>query len=114
MVVCAGLPDGAGEGPGERNCAALLAAARSPAELVRRGMSEPLGPGGQRAFVLARVLERFRVAVVGARDPAFLEPLGVAAFDSVDAAVASAESRLGRRARVLAVADAMATVVRGA
>jgi len=36
----------------------------------------------------------------------------VAAFDSVDAAVASAESRLGRRARVLAVADAMATVVR--
>ncbi len=114
VVLCAGLPDGAGDGPGESNCAAVLAGAASPAELIRRGMSEPLGPGGQRAFVLARVLERFRVAVVGARDPAFLEPLGVAAFDSVDAAVASAEARLGRRARVLAVADAMATVVRGA
>ena len=114
VVLCAGLPDGAGDGPGESNCAAVLAGAASPAELIRRGMSEPLGPGGQRAFVLARVLERFRVAVVGARDPAFLEPLGVAAFDFVDAAVASAEARLGRRARVLAVADAMATVVRGA
>lgn len=114
VVVCADLPDGAGDGPGERNCAAVLAGAASPAELIRRGMSQPLGPGGQRAFVLARVLERFRVAVVGARDPAFLEPLGIAAFGSIDAAVATAESRLGRRARVLAVADAMATVVRGA
>ena len=61
---------------------------------------------------MARVLERFRVGVVGAPDGSFLEPLGVAAFDSVDAAVAAAERRLGRRARVLAVADAMATVVR--
>ena len=50
---------------------------------------------------------------MGAADPGFLEPLGVAAFDSVDAAVAAAEERLGRSARVLAVADAMATVVRG-
>jgi nickel-dependent lactate racemase len=114
VVLCADLPGGAGDGPGERNCAAVLAGAGSPAELVRRGMTEPLGPGGQRAFVLARVLDRFRLAVVGACDPAFLEPLGVTAFDSVDAAVASAESRLGRRARVLAVADAMATAVRGA
>jgi hypothetical protein len=60
---------------------------------------------------MARVLARFRVAVVGAADPGFLEPLGMTAFDSVDAAVASAEADLGRRARVLAVADAMATVV---
>ena len=112
LVLCADLPGGPGDGPGERNFADVLAAAASPAELVARGLREPLGPGGQRAFVMARVLERFRVAVVGANDPGFLEPLGVAAFDSVDAAVAAAEMRLGRRACVLAVADAMATVVR--
>jgi len=111
LVLCADLPGGAGDGPGERNFADVLAAAASPAELVARGLREPLGPGGQRAFVTARVLERFRLAVVGAVDPGFLEPLRVAAFDSVDAAVAAAEMRLGRRARVLAVADAMATVV---
>ncbi len=112
LLLCADLPGGAGDGPGEQNFAKVLAAAGTPAELVARGLREPLGPGGQRAFVLARVLERFRLAVVGAVDPGFLEPLGVAAFDSVDAAVAAAEARLGRRARVLAVADAMATVVR--
>jgi len=91
-------------------------AASSPTELVARGLREPLGPGGQRSFVVARVLERFRIGVVGAADPSVLTPLehlGVAAFDSVDAAVAAAEERLGRSARVLAVADAMATVVRG-
>ncbi len=113
LVVCADLPGGAGDGPGERNFADVLAAAASPAALVARGLREPLGPGGQRAFVMARVLERFRLAVVGAGDPGFLEPLGVAAFDCVDAAVTAAEARLGRRARVLAVADAMATVVSG-
>ena len=113
LVLCADLPGGAGDGPGERNCAHVLAAAASPAELVARGLREPLGPGGQRAFMMARVLARFRLAVVGAEDPGCLEPLGVAAFDSVDAAVAAAEARLGRRARVLAVADAMATVVSG-
>ena len=111
LLVCADLPHGAGVGPGERNFAALMATAPSPAALIARGLREPLGPGGQRAFVVARVLERYRVAVVGAADPAFLEPLGVASFDSVDAALAAEDALLGRPARVLAVADATATVV---
>jgi lactate racemase len=117
IVLCADLPLGAGDGPGERNFLDVLAAASSPADLVARGLREPLGPGGQRSFVVARVLERFRLAVVGAADARFLEPLahlGVAAFDSVDAALAAEDGRLGRRASVLAVADAMATVVTSA
>jgi len=115
LVLCADLPDGAGDGPAERNFLGVLAAAASPSDLVARGLHEPLGPGGQRAFVVARVLERCRIGVVGATDPAFLAPLerlGVTAFDSVDAAVAATEARLARRARVLAVADAMTTSVR--
>ena len=117
IVLAADMPLGAGDGPGERNFLDVLAAASSPEELLARGLREPLGPGGQRSFVVARVLGRFRLAVVGVSDPAFLEPLahlGVAAFDSVDAALAAEESRLGRRASVLAVADAMATVVTAA
>jgi nickel-dependent lactate racemase len=114
IVLCADLPLGAGDGPGERNFLDVLASAVAPADLLARGLREPLGPGGQRSFVVARVLERYRLAVVGARDPAFLGPLahlGVTAFDSVDAALAAEDVRLGRRASVLAVADAMATVV---
>lgn len=110
LVLCADLRDGAGTGPGERNFAVLMTA-HAPRELMELGLGAPLGAGGQRAFVVARLLERFRLAVVGAADPAFLKPLGLAAFDSVDAALAAEDARLGRRARVLAVADAMATVV---
>jgi nickel-dependent lactate racemase len=114
IVLAADMPLGPGDGPGERNFLDVLADASSPAELLGRGLREPLGPGGQRSFVVARVLDRFRLAVAGAADPAFLEPLthlGVAAFDSVDAALAAEQARLGRPITVLAVADAMATVV---
>ena len=117
IVLCADLPWAPATGP-----ASATSSTSSPAPLRRRtcwtrGLREPLGPGGQRSFVVARVLERYRLAVVGAADPAFLEPLahlGVAAFDSVDAALAAEDVRLGRRASVLAVADAMATVVTAA
>lgn len=115
IILCADLPDGPGAGPGERNFLTVLAEAASADELVARGLREPLGPGGQRSFVVARALQRYRLTVVGAADPGFLQPLarlGVAAFDSVDAAVSAEDARLGRRARVLAVADAMTTVVR--
>ena len=117
IVLAADLPLGAGDGPGERNFLDVLGRAPSPKAVLERGLREPLGPGGQRSFVVARVLDRFRLAVTGAADPSFLEPLarlGVAAFDSVDAALAAEDERLGRRASVLVVADAMATVVTAA
>ncbi len=117
IVLCADLPLGAGDGPGERNFLDVLAAAASPAELLERGLREPLGPGGQRSYVVARVLERYRLTLVGALDARFLAPLahlGVAAFASVDAALAAEDERLGRRASVLVVADAMTTLVTAA
>ena len=112
IVLCADLPRGAGDGPGEHNFAALLAGANAPHEVVSRGLREPLGPGGQRAFVVARVLERYRIAVVGARDPGWLEELGLEAHATLADARTAAEARLGRPPRVLAVADALTTVVR--
>ena len=117
IVLCADLPLGAGDGPGERNFLEVLAAAASPAEVLERGLREPLGPGGQRSYVVARVLARHRLAVVGAADAGFLQALahlGVTAFASVDAALAAEDERLGRRASVLAVADAMTTLVTAA
>ncbi len=114
IVLCADLLHGAGDGPGERNFAALLADA-VPGELVARGLREPLGPGGQRAFVVARVLERFRLAVAGAgAQGAALDQFGIESYTTAGDAIAAAEARLGRRPRVLAVADAVTTVVRQA
>jgi len=114
IVLCADLPLGAGDGPGERNFAALLGGATSLDDLIARGLDGPLGPGGQRAFVVARVLQRFRVAVAGSADGGLLASLGIEHHGSVAAACATATATDGRRPRVLVVADAMSTVVRAA
>jgi nickel-dependent lactate racemase len=113
MLLCADLPLGPGDGPGEINFAKLLAAdADDPSRLVERGLREPLGPGGQRAFVVARVLRRFRVGVCGTADAGFLTSLGMPRYASVAEGLADARSSLGRAPRVLAVADALTTIVR--
>lgn len=108
IVLCAGLAEGAGDGPGEVNFAALLRR-HEPRELLRRGLTEPLGPGGQRAYVVARVLDRFRLGVLGGRPPA---GLGMEHIANLEEALASVAPTDGRQPRVLAIADAMTTIVR--
>jgi hypothetical protein len=113
MLLCADLPLGPGDGPGEINFARLLAAdAPDPSRLVERGLREPLGPGGQRAFVVARVLRRFRVGVCGKADAGFLHSLGMSHCASLAEGLADAATALGRAPRVLAIADALTTIVR--
>jgi nickel-dependent lactate racemase len=113
MLLCADLPLGAGDGPGEINFARLLSAeAGDLSRLVERGLREPLGPGGQRAFVVARVLRRFRVGVCGKGDAGLLASLGMPCYASVAEGLADAHTTLRRAPRVLAVADALSTVVR--
>jgi hypothetical protein len=115
LLLCTDLPLGPGDGPGELNFARLLAAADGPAGVIARGLQGPLGPGGQRAFVLARVLQRFRVGVCGAADAGLLGALGIGCYRSVVEGLADARAaRRGHAPRVLAVADALTSVVRAA
>lgn len=132
IVLCSDLPKGAGDGPGERRFADLLAA-ETPGALIARGLRETLGPGGQRAFVVAKVLQRYRIAVAGAADPGELAALGFGWSASAAEAIAeplhpplgaagpgtggaprspTAVSDGRSTRRVLVVADAMATIVR--
>ena len=116
IVLGADLPLGPGDGPGERNFLDVLAAAATPTDLLARACVSRSAPAAS-ARSSSPACSSGIASLVGAADPAFLEPLthlGVAAFDSVDAALAAEDARLGRRASVLAVADAMATVVTAA
>jgi lactate racemase len=110
IACCADLALGVGDGPGEINFGALLAAER-PLDLVARGRVEPLGPGGQRAYMMAKLLTRYRVALVGAGDRALIESMGLLAFRTIGEAVAAARRAHGPAARVLAVADGLDTIV---
>jgi hypothetical protein len=90
-----------------------MAAAGRPQELLERGRrGEPLGPGGQRAYMMAKVLARCRVGMLRPADEALAGTLGLVAFGSVEQALADVARRLGRRPRVLVVSDAIATIVR--
>jgi hypothetical protein len=111
IVCCADLPLGVGDGPGETNFGALLAATERPLDLVARGCVEPLGPGGQRAYMMAKLMSLYRVGVVGGGDRGLIESLGLLAFGSVDEAIAAARRVRGPEARILAVADGLDTVV---
>jgi nickel-dependent lactate racemase len=111
IVCCADLPLGVGDGPGETNFGALLAATERPLDLVARGCVEPLGPGGQRAYMIAKLMTLYRVGVVGDGDRKLIESMGLLAFGSVDGAIAAARRVRGPGARVLALADGLDTIV---
>ncbi|HMK91454.1 MAG TPA: lactate racemase domain-containing protein [Thermoleophilia bacterium] len=110
IVFCADAPLGAGDGPGEENFGRLLAG-ETAMDLVERGCVEPLGPGGQRAYMMAKLMLRYRVGVLGGGDRGLIERMGLLAFGSVGQAVGEARRARGPRARALVIADGIDTVV---
>lgn len=103
-VLPAAIPEGAGEGLGERRFAAALEAAVNEdsdgswpwrlAEKLRRGSQ----PGEQRAFMVAKVLQDARIIVVGATKPDVVRACGLLASPTLDDALELAGS-LAREAR---------------
>ncbi|MBI2940999.1 MAG: nickel-dependent lactate racemase, partial [Chloroflexi bacterium] len=69
IVIPAVADEGAGAGTGERRFHQLLRDAPSASAVVAGARRHGYPAGGQRAFVVARVLEHCEIVVVGARDP---------------------------------------------
>lgn len=111
VILEAACPEGLGLGAGERAFAEALALGPDRLLDILEGRAEPEGPssgGAQRAYVLARALSRFRLALVGAPDlPA------LAAFGVVQAATrAQAEAALGLEAPAVELSDVFRRVPR--
>ncbi|WP_227353942.1 lactate racemase domain-containing protein [Haladaptatus salinisoli] len=86
VVVPAELPEGAGEGKGERRFYDRLAGATDPASLYEE-MRAGYEPGAQRAFVVARALRDHDVYVAGSEHPEVVEDCLMHARESVEDAV---------------------------
>lgn len=66
LVLRAAIPEGIGTGSGERACAEQMLRGRRALLDDLKGTDPVDAPGGaQRAYVIARTLERFRIALVG-------------------------------------------------
>jgi nickel-dependent lactate racemase len=103
VVIPAALPEGAGEGTGERRFYDRLSAAES-AEALYDEMREGYEPGAQRAFVVARALRDHDVYVTNSDAPDVVEACLMDARESVGDAVEPGSD-------VLVVPDALDTLL---
>lgn len=87
LVLDARCPEGAGQGSGERAFAELLSAHPPPWQTVLDG-DAPEGAGLQRAFMLARLAQNYRLVVAGCERPQELLALGIDATSLPAEAVA--------------------------
>ncbi|PSQ11518.1 hypothetical protein BRC99_06345 [Halobacteriales archaeon QS_7_69_60] len=103
VVVPAELPEGAGEGTGERRFHERLSAAED-AESLYETMRSGYDPGAQRAFVLARALRDHDIYVTDSRAPSVVENCLMDAEETVADAVDAGSD-------VLVVPDALNTLL---
>jgi len=103
VVIPAALPEGAGEGTGERRFYDWLSSAES-AEALYDEMREGYEPGAQRAFVVARALRDHDIYVTNSEHPEVVEECLLGAGDSVADAVEPGSD-------VLVVPDALDTLL---
>ncbi len=110
VLLAARCEEGAGRGPGEEEFLACMRAGVSPGEVVARLRRWGFGAGGQRAFMVARALERYQCLTVACAAPAEASACHLQVAASPESAVARLRSELGERARVLVVPHAMTTI----
>ncbi|QLH79055.1 DUF2088 domain-containing protein [Halosimplex rubrum] len=103
VVIPAALPEGAGDGTGERRFYDRLSAAESP-EALYEEMREGYEPGAQRAFVVARALRDHDIYVTDSEHPEVVDDCLMHARDSVADAVDPGSD-------VLVVPDALDTLL---
>ncbi len=103
VVVPARIPEGAGEGTGERRFHERLRGASS-ADALYEEMRDGYEPGAQRAFVLARALRRNPVHVTNTDHPDLVDDCLMTAHENVTDALAPGS-------RVLVVPDALHTLL---
>lgn len=95
IIIPAQAPEGIGEGLGERRFGEIVKGARSVGELIETVRREGYPAGGQRAFVMAKVLEHCDVIVALSVYPRLARDLKLRTAETVEEAFEQAESILG-------------------
>jgi nickel-dependent lactate racemase len=110
IIIPARCQEGVGQGVGERRFHELMRWARDATEIVEAARQEGYPAGGQRAFVVAKVLQECEVVVVGSEDPGIVEEAKMRPFADMSEALKYVERKHGRDADVLVVPHALHAV----
>lgn len=96
ILLPAAIPEGAGMGAGEQRFFEALSHAESPHQLLDTLRRTGFPAGAQRAYILAQVLDRHPVIVVGAEHPEIVRACHMYAVPDMNAGIELAE-RLARQ-----------------
>jgi nickel-dependent lactate racemase len=110
LIIAAPCEEGAGQGVGEQRYYDTMLCARDVSSLLEELRRTGYPPGAQRAFVMAKVLEKARVVVVGAKDPQVIRDCKMIPADTMDDALELASRELGAELDVLVVPHATLTL----
>lgn len=89
IIVPAALQEGAGQGQGEKNMQALLQAYGPSPTLLEHLLQVGCRPGEQRAFMLAQLMQSYRLVMVGAQEPAVLDAAHIDHAPDIATAIAA-------------------------
>lgn len=109
ILLPARCPEGFGDGAGERRFGERMGSGTA-GEILADIRANGLRPGEQRAYIMAQVLEKVTVIVVGADEPREISGRGFAVVGSMDEALAAAVEIVGRPATMLVVPHALLTL----
>lgn len=111
FILPAAMPEGAGEGPGEQHFLETMRSAKDMTSLLAELRRTGYPPGAQRAFIMAKVLEKNHVIVVGSKAPEVVKQAKMIAVPDMDEALRKAGEIMGRRdLDVLIVPHALLTL----
>ncbi|RLC74739.1 MAG: nickel-dependent lactate racemase [Chloroflexi bacterium] len=110
LIIPARCEEGAGDGVGERRFLAAMRDAPDVQFILDDARKHGYPPGQQRAFVMAKVLEKARVVIVGSETPDVVRDCKMTPAATMKEALALAACELGDALDVLVVPHALLTL----
>jgi len=110
FIIPARCEEGAGEGVGEQRFLAAMRDAPDIQFILDDARRNGYPPGQQRAFVMAKVLEKSNVVIVGSEHPDLVAACKMIPVPTMDEALKLTASKLGPACDVLIVPHAMQTL----
>jgi nickel-dependent lactate racemase len=96
IIVPAPTPEGAGSGIGERRFLEKMSQASDMRSLLKEMRASGYPPGAQRAFIIAKVLERIDIIVVGSKTPDIVRRVHMIPAHNMDDAFRICAQKIGR------------------
>jgi nickel-dependent lactate racemase len=97
IIIPAPTPEGAGNGVGEQRFLETMRQAKDMSSLLSDLRSTGYPPGAQRAFVMAKVLEKNPVIIVGSQTPDVVREVHMIPAVDMDEAFRVATERIGKK-----------------